>query len=205
MFFQSFNEEERITLFPFGDWRDLCFSNQIRSNKEVSIKSSYVTINSENKSILNSKFLLSKSNFLENKIEVKHINSNNFVTYQDTEAISSEWKFHKIFKIEKTRGKRSYINRRDVINKSIIRYFYKYLWKLFKQKILNKRYLRTASSLAQRIQDILSSYEDTGESTLDFNRHTINNELSNFIFWIVWKNQSCLNKHFESEQFYENF
>ena len=127
------------------------------------------------------------------------------MTSQDTEAISSEWKFHKVFKIEKTSWKRSYTNRRDVISKSIIRYFYKYLWKLFKQKILNKRYLRTANSLAQRIQDILSSYEGTQENTLDSDRHTLNNELSHFIFWIVWKNQSCLKKHFESEQFSEIF
>ena len=204
LFSHWFNEIKETPLFPFGDWRDLCYSTQIKSSEEVSVKSSDPTVNLEFISTYeHQKPQISKANFLENNIDQKHINSSNCVSSQETEAISSVWMLHKVFKIEKMRGQRRYTNRRDVITKSIIRYFYKYLWRFLKQNILNKRFMKSIDTLNQRIQDVWSSLDDYKNNYVS-NNNPFDKELNQFIFWMIGKKQSYLKRQFGNKYLSKN-
>ena len=205
LFSHWFNEIKETPLFPFGDWRDLCYSTQIKSSEEVSVKSSDPTVNLEFMSTYeHQKPQISKANFIEDGFDEKHINLNNCVSSQETETISSVWMLHKVFKVEKMRGQKRYTNRRDVITKSIIRYFYKYLWRFLKQYILNPRYMKSINTLTQRVKDVWSNLEDYKNNYVS-NNNPFDKELNQFIFWMIGKKQSYLNRQFGNKYFSNNF
>ena len=191
--------------FPFGDWRDLCCSSLTHPNNEKTYEIS--------------PFAVSEYDLVYNKqqdIRVQNLNTNTKIALikddafkiskssQTSHDLQTLEKIERIFKIEKNCKKTDYSKRRDVINKAVIRYFFKYLSKFVKQIIFRKKDLLSFDILTERINKICSSIKAECEIFSEFKRYASDWEISQFIFWIVWKNQNWIKKQIENKQIFKD-
>ena len=108
-----------------------------------------------------------------------------------------------VFAIKKSSKRVEYANRRDVIIKSIVRYFYKYLYKLLKPKIVRKKYLDSADSLVKQVQNVLLIF---GIDSPDREHSKPYKDLVQFILCVVSKSLSFIKKHqvvYEYSEFFD--
>ena len=193
-------------MFPFGDWRDQWSSFITNKDEEGSLKSTCLSSKLESTSRYGQEAsLASNSDNWIFKTTQSDFDINNCRSSIAFEGVPSWYIFEKVFKIEKGRKQNEYINRRDVISKSIIRYFYKYLWRLLKQKIFKKKNMKSLDSLVQSIEDIWLSSEITNDTNLMIENPTPDKELIHFILIFVWSNQRILKKQFGEALFSDIF
>ena len=145
------------------------------------------------------------SNFLKNTEETKQLDLNNLKLFQDNKVSISENIHLKIFKIEKKRSKKDYSVRRDVINKSIVRYFLKYLEKMLKSKIMKNKWLKSADLFIQRIQSVLSKSIIFEVDSPDHEPTKSYKDIVHFVLWIVSKSSNLISKQLSADEYSEFF
>ena len=193
-------------MFPFGDWRDQWSNFITNKDEEGSLKSTCLSSKLGNSSWYGKESSLALNS--DNRFFIttqSDTDINNYGSSIASESVPSWYIFEKVFKIEKGRKQNEYTNRRDVISKSIIRYFYKYIRRLLKQKIFKKKNMKSLDSLIQSIEDIWLRFEITNDPNLMIKNLTPDNELIHFILLFVWSNQRILKKQFGEALFSDIF
>ena len=191
-----FNEVERTPLFSYGDWRDLAFSYKANSDDKINSSDSILTFEDMTSSE-HAKLKMLKSDLSENKVYQNKMNLN-------SEVSSHETIFENIFNIEKWGKQKWYADRRDVITKSILRYFYKYLWRSLSEKILRQTYIRSHDSLVQRVREVWFNLMSVKNNNVS-NEKSTDSELILFVFQIIWINQRISRRNVESKKLFAAF
>ena len=121
-------------------------------------------------------------------------------TYCDSR--SADKILNKVFSIQKSSRQFEYANRRDVIIKSIVRYFYKYLHKCLKPKIVRKNYLDSADSLVKQVRTVLLIF---GIDSPDRDPSKSYKDIVHFVLWVVSKSSNLICKQLSADEYSEFF
>lgn len=169
-------------MFPYGDWRDLCSA----SAKTRSYDASCFGVQSQTVSDKTFAWGDSRKDFDSMDMQQSDMS-------EDASSHSSPTEFKKIFVCERVNRSSTYTNRRDVINKTIIRHFHKYLRLAFSDIISNKKSSFTIDSMKTQIIDMLVHFKFAKEEAKEIE------EITEFILWIIFQNKRMKSKKNLSE------
>ena len=166
-------------MFPYGDWRDLCSA----STKTRSFDTTWFGVQSQSNSVKSQVW-----GWLDSKKDFDSVDSKQSEASYDESSRSVPVEHKKIFICERVDRSSTYVNRRDVINKTIIRHFHKRIKVLFTNIILKRKSTYSIDSLKWKIYELWIEFKLIQEMSPD------NQEVIEFILWVLYQNKKMKSK-----------
>ena len=171
-------------MFPYGDWRDLCSA----STKNRSFDTTWFGVQSQSNSVKSHVW-----GWLDSKKDFDSVDSKQSEASYEESSRSVPVEHKKIFICERVNRSSTYVNRRDVINKTIIRHFHKCLRLIFSENISSKKSIYKIDSIKLQINELLIELCFVEKDSLN------NYEIIEFILWIIFQNKRMKSKKNVSE------